>query len=178
MPRLFIAASLNKEALQKLESLSFGIPEVRWQRPDQMHCTLKFIGDCDHEEMDEICSALEKVESQEFSINLKGVGVFPNSKSPKVLWAGVEESPVLINLKNSIEKSLVEIGIAREKKRFRPHITLARLKNPNIQNIINYLKTNHFFNLKDIKLEEFHLFSSLLSHKGAKYRIEQSYFLG
>jgi 2'-5' RNA ligase len=129
MPRLFIAVDLPDETRNSLEKMSFGIPGAKWIDPQQVHLTVRFIGEVDGSTFLDIKKSLEDISMGPFSIELKGVGHFPPRGKPRVLWVGIEHNQALQSLKKKVDHALARISIEPEGRKFSPHITLARLKN-------------------------------------------------
>lgn len=175
MPRLFIAVDLPEKIIANLESMAFGIPGAKWVAPDQLHLTVRFIGEVDGALFRDIRDILSEVSSASFSLQLKGVGYFPPRGAPRVLWAGLEKSEPLQLLRKKVESALIRAGVAPEGRKFSPHITLARLKNSPVQKIANFLSGNGLFSQEPFQVEDFKLYSSVLSPKGAYHRVERVY---
>jgi 2'-5' RNA ligase len=175
MPRLFIAVDLPKAATESLHALSFGIPGAKWVRPEQLHLTVRFIGDVDGGLFHDIRDILAGVARGPFSLQLKGVGCFPPRGAPRVLWVGLEKSEELQRLRREIDTMLLQTGLDPEKRKFSPHITLARLKNSPVQKVMNFLAGNNLFRLDPFQVEDFRLYSSTLTPKGAYHRVERVY---
>jgi 2'-5' RNA ligase len=123
----------------------------------------------------EIADALSLIESTPFELTLKGVGHAPPRGEPRVLWIGVEEQPILLQLQRKIEKTLVELGLPPEKRNFQPHVTVARLNNTPHEWVANFLAQNALLRTPTFTVEEYHLVSSQLSSKGAVHTKEYSY---
>lgn len=132
--RLFTAIDLPSEILLRLERLLSALrPEafIKWSPLDNLHITTKFIGEWPEARVPEIHQALRRARRrQPFEVELKGLGWFPNERSPRVLWLGVEGATELAALAAETENALVPLGIAKEAREFSPHLTLARIKNP------------------------------------------------
>ena len=177
MPRLFIAVDLPDIIKKNLEAMFFGIPGARWVTHDQLHLTVRFIGEVEGNLFHDIKSALEEVGVAPFGLQLKGVGHFPPRGAPRVIWIGLEKSEPLQLLRKKIDTPLLKIGLEPEKRKFSPHITLARLKNTPIQKIANFLSGNGLFSQKPFQVDDFKLYSSSLTPKGAIHRAERVYSL-
>jgi 2'-5' RNA ligase len=132
--RLFTAIHLPSEILLRLERLISALrPEalVKWSPLDNLHVTTKFIGEWPEARVSELHQALGKVRRrQPFEVELKGMGWFPNERSPRVLWLGVEGGKDLAGLAADTEDALAALGVPKEQRPFSPHLTLARIKNP------------------------------------------------
>ena len=175
MPRLFIAVDLPEKILDNLGSMAFGIPGAKWVAPEQLHLTVRFIGEVDGALFRDIGDILHEVSAGSFSLQLKGVGYFPPRGTPRVLWAGLEKSEPLQLLRKKIDSALIRAGVAPEGRKFSPHITLARLKNSPVQKIANFLSGNGLFSQEPFQVEDFKLYSSVLSPKGAFHKVERVY---
>jgi len=141
MIRTFIAVELNptlKQAIagvqeglkRELQGLAAGV-RLQWVRVDSIHLTLKFLGDIEQGRVGNILHVLEEVgrDYEPFSIDVKGFGVFPNLRAPRVLWMGLaDQADVLIRLAGSIDAALAPLGFQIEPKPYSPHLTLARVK--------------------------------------------------
>ena len=176
MHRLFVAIDFPNEIKQGLSSLCYGLPGAKWVDTDQVHLTLRFIGEVDGGIFRDIRASLEEVHSECFLLRVKGVGCFPPRKVPRVLWAGLEKSNEMEQLKKRIDSQLHRIGIEPEKRKFSPHVTLARFKTkPSLNRVGDFLAGNALFSLPEFPVSEFHLYSSVLTQKGATHHVEASY---
>jgi 2'-5' RNA ligase len=175
MPRLFIAVDLPAEIKNNLGSMSYGIPGAKWIDPQQIHLTVRFIGEVDGTTFLDIKTALEQVSLKPFSLALKGVGHFPPRGKPRVLWVGIEQSQPLQSLKGRIDKILATVGLQPEGRKFSPHITLARLKNSPIHKVADFLAGNGLFSQEPFEIKDFKLYSSTLTPKGAIHKVEKVY---
>ena len=132
--RLFTAIDLPSEILLRLERLISALrPEalIKWSPLDNLHVTTKFIGEWPEPRVPELHEVLGKIRRrQPFELELKGLGWFPNDRSPRVLWLGVEGGKELAGLAAETEDALAALGIAKEQREFSPHLTLARIKSP------------------------------------------------
>jgi 2'-5' RNA ligase len=201
--RLFVALDLPDEtrhaiceAMHALQSLFRADPKsspVRWARPEGMHVTLKFIGhvgdpaDPSDEQniLSSICTALSKVHSpRPVEMNFRGMGFFPDTRRPRVMWCGVEASPNFASLAADIDRSLEPLGIAENEKAAVPHITLARFKPPNravaslTQATADLLRAAEEINSTSFgasSASEFHLFESFLKPSGAEYKCVRTF---
>ena len=108
---------------------------------------------------------------------MKGVGHFPPRGAPRIIWAGLEKSETLMFLRKKIDTALLQIGVTPEKRKFSPHITLARLKNTPPQKVARFLSGNGLFSQEPFQVEDFKLYSSTLTPKGAIHKVERIYSL-
>ncbi len=174
--RSFIAIELNEEIKRELGSLMEQLrplaPELKWVRPENLHITLKFLGEVKEEKIERIKKIIqEMVKSfRPFTIKIKGIGQFPEKRKPRVIWAGVEDSEGLFSLQKEVEKLLSGLGFKEEEREFTGHITLARIKNPSgIERLLERLSA---LKEKEFGTEEVHeiaLMKSELRPDGARY---------
>lgn len=178
MIRLFVGVELPEDLRERLASLYTGVPGARWVSPENMHLTLRFIGEVANDVADDIHDALSMLRPRRFDINLSGVGHFETGDEVRALWVGVERNAELTALRDRIESALVRIGLPPDGRRFTPHITLARLRDAPPQRVSEFLAHNALFRAGPIPVAHFTLFSSYLQHSGAIYTPEAEYFLG
>lgn len=172
MIRLFVAIDLPEVIRAFLGSMGGAIPGSRPVPPEQIHLTLKFIGEVDTAVLLDIQDALHTVRFPSFKLNLRGVGYFPPRGAPKVLWAGITPDTEVTRLRNRIEKTLADIDIPRGKRKFSPHFTICRLKNSPAVKVAEFLAGNSFLESPEFTVHEFKLYSSVLNKKGAIHRVE------
>jgi len=175
MPRLFVAVDLPAETRARLAVLAGGVPGARWVPPEQLHITLRFIGEVDNGVFADVIDALADVHMPPFPVAVAGLGHFPPRGAPKVLWAGVADGAPLIRLHDKIERRLQALGLAPDGRKFTPHLTLARLKGAPLGRVRDFLAHNGGLAGAPFEVREFHLYSSRLGHEGAAHRIEASY---
>ncbi|MEX1248484.1 MAG: RNA 2',3'-cyclic phosphodiesterase [Anaerolineales bacterium] len=134
--RTFIAIEMPKVLQRALDKASVNLRRqmadlpIRWLRTDNIHLTLKFIGETSEEIIPRIVAIIEEQASKvtPFEIQLGGLGVFPNPRKPLVLWVGVQAPATLLRLQQGIEVGLTQLGIAAEERPFHPHLTLGRVR--------------------------------------------------
>jgi 2'-5' RNA ligase len=128
--RIFIALDIPEDIRSHIaryvERVQTLVPSARWSRPESMHVTLKFIGQANAARVEEIKRALLQVTFHPFGVEFRNTGYFPNSRAPRIFWAGVESLHVLPALAAATDAALEKIGIGREDKPYHPHVTLAR----------------------------------------------------
>jgi 2'-5' RNA ligase len=175
--RTFIAIDLD-EALKKrlaalVDELKPMAGNVRWVGLSGMHLTLKFLGEIPEEEVAGISSVLEDIAGRHrpFPLLFKGTGAFPPGKrQPRVLWVGAAPVAALTSLQGDIEKEMERQGYERERRPFRPHLTLGRVKYPApFDSLINSLKQHEERIFGELNVQSFIFFRSILSPSGAQY---------
>ena len=177
MYRLFVAVDVPEQVKIELASFAFGLPGAKWVPEDQFHITMHFIGEVDGGEFEDIRQTLSEVRGEEFEITLNGIGVFPPRKEPKVLWVGVDKSDELQQLRNRVGSALKRAGVELERRKFSPHLTLARLKKTPSGKLAMFMGGHNLYRSSVIKVKEFTLYSSVLTSKGAIHNVEEVYRL-
>jgi 2'-5' RNA ligase len=128
--RIFVGIDLSSEIRDRITRFLEGIqgfaPGVRWVHPESVHITLKFIGEQTPEQVEAITGALRRIESPAFEIRCGGYGFFPTAKAPRVFWIGIQATPQLAALAESIDLATAELGVPREDRAYSPHLTLGR----------------------------------------------------
>jgi len=175
MHRLFIAIDLPEEIKGNLGAISYGLPGARWVASEQVHLTLRFVGEVDGSMFEDIGHGLAGILGPSFSLTIKGLGFFPPRGQPRVLWAGLEASEDLKKLKGRVDGRLRELGLAPDGRKFSPHITLARLRGTPRTRLADFLAGYGLFSLPPFAVDEFHLYSSVLTPGGAVHQKEASY---
>jgi 2'-5' RNA ligase len=125
---------------------------------------------------DDVDAALSAVSAKPFSLALTGLGLF-GDKQPRVLWAGVARSEPLVALANKIEIAVQRAGLDPDTRKFAPHVTLAKLKDPDKRRLRQFLEANGAFASEAFPVNRFVLYSSFTGHEGAHYTPERYYLL-
>ncbi|MBN2808092.1 MAG: RNA 2',3'-cyclic phosphodiesterase [Deltaproteobacteria bacterium] len=175
--RLFIALDLPEYIKRELVLLNTDLPQARWVPAVQLHLTLRFIGELDETFVEDLKAALAVIRFPSFPLSLKGLGCFPSRRNPQVLWVGLEKSVALMALRKKVEIVLVKFGVTPDPRQFSPHITLARTRKTPSALITTFLNQYALFHLPKITVSSFHLYSSILSSKGAWHRHEAEFLL-
>lgn len=175
MIRLFVGIVLPEDVRARLSGMCAGVPGARWIPPENLHLTLRFIGEVPEGEMEDIHHALAAVRTRRFDMSLAGVGHFETGGEVRALWVRVEKNPELSALQARIESALVRIGLDPEERRFTPHVTLCRLRDTPAARVSSFLSHNNMFRVGPIPVESFSLFSSFRKAEGAIYREEAEY---
>src|SRR5262245_39239229 len=134
--RVFLAIDVPSEIRERLASVQEKIRPAatgaRWVAPESIHVTLKFIGEMPEKRREEIDQALRGLTWKHIKVNVRGVGFFPGTRSPRVFWAGLEAASIE-GLAGEIDNRLERAGFDRERRAFRPHLTLARARNTHLE---------------------------------------------
>ena len=173
--RLFIALSLPALIRARLAELEHGLPGARWVVPENLHLSLRFIGEVDGRQAHDIDAALAQVRASCFSLGLSGVGRFGQGRKSRALWVGTDPNPDLDRLYLKIEQAVRSAGLPAEGRKFKPHVTLARFKSDPGHRLHEYLARNALFRAEAFEARDFILYSSFLSHNGAIYSPEAVY---
>jgi 2'-5' RNA ligase len=174
MIRLFAAIEIPENVRLQLSLLQGGIPGARWSPLENMHLTLRFIGEVDQTVARDIDDVLVDIRARSFTLALKGVGEF-GRKEGRALWAGISNGEALQHLAAKIESALQRMGLPAETRKYSPHVTLARLKDVPISEIQAFLTTHAMFKSPSFEVGQFALFSSQQTTKGSRYRTESVY---
>ncbi len=182
--RLFVAIELSSEVRESIaafqEELKPQVSWVRWVRPENLHLTLRFVGEADPSKVQALTELLSQplVGFGPFAFELQGFGCFPTPKRARVIWVGVNPVPAeLRRLQSVAESSVRQLGVEPEMRPFEPHLTIARLKRPDpaLAGIISASSGRSFGRLT---VSELVLFESRLSPRGASYRVLKKLGLG
>ncbi|WP_428408311.1 RNA 2',3'-cyclic phosphodiesterase [Hyphococcus sp.] len=176
MHRLFVALSLPEIVADALTTLQYGVEGARWRPEESFHLTLAFIGEADRHGFTAALDALSGIEAPAFEMRLSGVGTF-GDKNPHALWAGADATPELLHLQAKVETALRRSGFNLEKRKFKPHVTLAYLKGTPQDAAELYAAQHGLFSCGPFPVEDFHLYSSQLGNENSVYQIEASYAL-
>lgn len=183
--RLFIAVPSAPELRGDIEEIKEELrgsgADVKWVEGENLHFTLKFLGEVPKSQIPEISCALSRVSSllHPFSIRFLGVGCFPNAGNMRVVWLGIENDSDLLSLQKQVEEAMEALGFAREKNSFRAHLTLGRVRTARGKDLLR--KTIE--KIRDVEagrmeVSSFTLMKSHLTSKGPSYSVVEEYRLG
>ena len=167
MHRLFVALRPPATICEQLLDLMEGVPDLRWQQDEQLHLTLRFIGEVERPVAEDIAAALERVSFERFSVALDGVGSFEKHRHG-ALWAGVQPKDQLKALNAKVERACQSAGLEPERRAYHPHITLARWKG-RAPGLDSFLERHGGLSSEPWEANEFILYESRLGHEGAHY---------
>ena len=162
---------------ERLGFLAGGLPGARWTPVDNLHCTLRFIGEVPAWRAEEIDAALANLRAPGFALSLAGVGVFSRGAKAATLYAGVERSPALDHLQAKVETALQRAGLDPERRRFAPHVTLARVDAVAEPRLAAWVQAHNLFRAEPVTVEHFTLFSSRTGKEASAYTAEVEYGL-
>lgn len=173
MMRLFVGLALPAELAAQLESLGGGVPGARWVAARNLHLTLRFVGEVDEEQAEDLHHQLASLRSPEFDVRLNGFGTFGGRK-PRALWVGVEPNPMLDALQSRIERLAQNAGLEAETRNFTPHVTLAWLKDAPADRIAAFMRHHSPFSAA-FAISTIRLYQSHLHAQGAEYQVVAEY---
>ncbi len=171
--RLFVGIALPDDIRARLAGLKGGLHGARWVAPENLHLSLRFIGEVAGGEHSDVAHALKTISAKAFDLKLSGLGAFDRRGRVHAIWAGVEkgvEKPdALARLQGSVESTLVRSGLEPEHRKFKPHVTLARMKSGSAAEAGQFLEAHNGFSAGPFTVDHFTLFESHLGHGGAHY---------
>jgi 2'-5' RNA ligase len=178
--RSFIAIHLPEELIARISGFQDRLKrmkgDIRWVHPEAMHLTLKFLGDVDSGQMESIFANMAEAGKSvsPFDLTVRGTGVFPDIRRPRILWLGIESPVELIQLTHTLNDLLGSLGFKPEEREFHPHLTLGRVRSlqgtePVIRTMMDSGFTGESFTVKSI-----FLMKSDLKPSGPEYTILQS----
>ena len=175
MLRLFIAVDLPAELRPAVARLCQGIGGARWTRPEQLHVTLRFLGDTPEDRLDNMRVRLRQVRMPRFELALRGTGVFPPAGArPRVLWLGFDPPEPLRALKHTVD-GVLGPDPETAKRGFSPHLTLARFPMRPRHDLDRFLAEHAGFDGGSFLVSNFHLYNSTLRPEGALHEIVESF---
>jgi 2'-5' RNA ligase len=178
---LDIDPAIRERMTRYLEGVRGFAPDARWVKAESFHITLKFIGEQKPEQVEQIKRELAAVRAHPFDISFRGHGFFPNPRSPRVFWLGIEAGEDLPKLASTVDEAVSRTGVPRETNDYQPHLTLARSgsgrprpqpgdrPSPPLRRLAERLKDMPAPDFGTMTAREFYLYESKLSPGGAKY---------
>lgn len=166
--RLFVALRPPRPVRALLMRAMHGISGARWQSDEQLHLTLRFIGEVDHHRAEDVAAALGALHAPVIGARIAGVGLFERQGRPHMVWAGTEPQEPLAALHRKVDQLLARVGITPETRAFVPHVTLARL-NRGSGPVASFLALNSDLASPAFEFAEVMLYESELGHGGSRY---------
>jgi RNA 2',3'-cyclic 3'-phosphodiesterase len=174
--RLFIALTLPAAVRDVLAALAVPLPGVNWTPPEQLHVTLRFLGDVPAEQSDPMAERLAEVQVAPFILPVEGVGAFPPNRPPRVVWIGIGSGhPRLFQLRQRIDDALLASGLQLDVRTFHPHVTLARCTENAAAAIGHWLHAHRETAAPPFRVESFDLYSSELRPAGAVHTLKRRF---
>ena len=177
MHRLFVAIRPPEPIRDLLIDAMDDSPELRWVPDDNLHLTLRFIGEVERPLADDLTAALATVRNEAFDLRLTGVGMF-DPRGGGALWAGIAPREQVATLAAKVDRACVAAGLEPEHRAFHPHITLARFTRHNQAFAHALIERNRGLGSEPFNVDRFTLFESQLSRHGAHYRPAAAFPLG
>jgi RNA 2',3'-cyclic 3'-phosphodiesterase len=179
--RVFIAIDVPDEVRRALGEVQRALRPLtntaRWVAPETIHITLRFLGEVQEKRLEDIDMALTGLTWKPFTITVRGVGFFPGTRSPRVFWAGME-APTMQSLAEQLDTRMERLGFEKEKRAFRPHITLARAKNTRIDSSLVLAAAKYEeHDFGSFGVDRLYLFQSTLKPSGAVYEKLKEFLL-
>ena len=184
MKRIFTAIDISDEARRQVSDyiayLRAEFPNVRvgWDKPEKLHLTLKFLGDIDEGQLQDLNEAVKETVKQitSFKLRISKTGAFPSTKKARVLWLGVEdEKGSLQKLNEVLENEGERKGFAKEKRDFKAHLTIARLREPHQSKALIERHLQNDFEAEEFTVSEITIYQSQLQKTGSIYSIDSKY---
>ena len=183
--RTFVAVEIPsplRQALSEMIDELRRIPvDIKWVRPESIHITLKFLGEITPEEVQKVFTAVEHVAARHspFALSTAAGGAFPSLSRPKVYWIGLNPANQdrLNHLQQDLEEQLEKFGFPREKRAFRPHLTIGRVRHPRGIEVLNKQFMAYPFPEYSLPVNALLVMKSELRREGARYTIQKSFVL-
>jgi RNA 2',3'-cyclic 3'-phosphodiesterase len=171
MHRLFVALRPPLAIRQLLQATAGGVPGARWQEDDQLHLTVRYIGEVDRAMAEEVALALARVHGSAADVAIAGVGAFDKQGRVDALWAGVAPPAALVTLHHKVDRALVRIGLPPERRAYLPHLTLARLPRSlgDGPGVARWQRDNAALTSPVFRLDQLILYESQLARDRAHY---------
>jgi 2'-5' RNA ligase len=177
MHRLFVAIRPPEPVRDLLIDAMDDSSDLRWQDEEQLHLTLRFVGEVDRPLANDLADALSRIRADRFELRINGLGRF-EQRSSGALWAGVEPKAPVAALAAKVERVSQDVGLEPEHRAFHPHITLARWKGRRTREVERFLERRPGLVSDPFDVTEFILFESQLSRHGVHYEAVATYPLG
>ena len=177
--RLFVALPLPAPVRDMLAALAEPLPGVNWTPPEQLHVTLRFLGDVNTATMQAMAERLATVRVSPFILPIEGLGTFPPNRPPRVLWIGLGSGhPRLFQLRQRLDDALLATGLQLDVRTFHPHITLARCTEDAAPAVTHWMHKHRAVAPPPFRVESFDLYASELRPAGAVHTLKQRFPLG
>jgi len=175
--RLFAAIAVPDDIAQVLARRQQGLPGARWRPRESLHVTLRFFGEVSEATAHDLDGELAQVRGTPFELVLSGAGAFGEGPVSRAVWAGVEDSAPLRQLHGRCEAAARRAGLAAETRTFRPHLTLAYLRDAPPDRVGAWVRNHNLLRSPPFRVDRFGLYSSWRSHEGSRYELEREYLL-
>jgi RNA 2',3'-cyclic 3'-phosphodiesterase len=173
MPRLFTGLELPRDVRTRLSLLSAPLSGAKWVETEDLHLTLRFLGDIDARTADEFIESIGPFTVEPFELTLSGLGVFGNQR-PDVIWVGAEPKDVVGRLNQWHERAARAVGLEPDTRPFVPHVTLARLRGTRPQEVARFLESRGQIELPPFQVSRLAIFSARPGTGGGPYAVEET----
>ncbi|MAI89820.1 RNA 2',3'-cyclic phosphodiesterase [Ponticaulis sp.] len=177
MYRLFAAVEIPRDIGEALQAISHKVTGASWRPIENYHITLRFFGELDRHTAEELDRELGEIDAPQMQLRLKGAGWFGASE-PHSIWAGVAPDDGLTRLASKCERAARRIGLPRDKRSFRPHVTLAYCHGTSLEEAMVFSQKHSTLDLGPFWVDRFHLYSSWSGKGPSRYVSEAEYPLG
>ncbi len=174
MPRLFTGLEVPRHVADLLAGLRGGLPGARWAEPNDYHITLRFIGDVERRVAQDLAEELDGSRAPSLTVTVTGLDAFGGAR-PHAVIASVDGSRALTELQSEHERIARRVGLPPERRKFSPHVTLARLRTTNVLDVADYLSLRGGFRPFSFTPTRFVLFSAREQTGGGPYLVEAAY---
>ena len=179
MMRLFAGLAIPPDLADDFARLQGGIPDARWTARDNFHVTLSYIGEVSEDAVEDVDEALASVFAPAFNLQIAGMDSFSQGNDPKVIWFGLAPNIALLGLKNKVDAALERYGLPFEKRKYIPHVTLARFRQlPDTQKTVDFMQAHASIETDPFPVDEFILYNSISGKDGPVYEPLEYYPLG
>ncbi len=175
MIRLFAALDIPDDVATQLLALQTGLQDVRWSSRENLHVTLRYMGNLKEPMAGEVDHALARLKAKPFMVRLTELGSFGDTHRAHTLWAGVEKSQALLNLQTKIENAVQALGLDPDKRKYAPHITLGRLGHGTPEDAAAWIASKGQLAPLEFEVTRMVLYSSHRREKGSIYTPERYY---
>jgi len=176
--RLFIGLEPPEPLRDELAALAIGLPGARWVEADNLHLTLRFLGEVNRAQAEDLDAELATLRAAPAPVRLQGIGTFGQGRRVHAVWVGAEKDPALVRLHEAVESAVGRAGFPKETRKFLPHVTLARLKNPDRARLEGFIGAHNARAFPPFTADEVVLYQSHLTRDGAQYEVMERYGLG
>ncbi len=175
--RLFVALALPSDLRAALAGMAIGLRGARWVAAEDLHLTLRFVGEVHPAEAEDLDAALTALHAPPVEVRLGGIGTFGKGRRVHALWVGAERAPALAHLQEKVESAVVRAGFTPETRKFTPHVTLARLRDADRGRLEGFIGGHNDRPFPPFTAESVTLFQSHLTRDGAHYEALADYAL-
>lgn len=169
MIRLFAAIGLPAATRERLSPLASGLAGARWVPPENLHVTLRFLGGVPEDRVGDLAAAFDVLRAPPFPVTLRGTGHFGSGRRIRSVWVGVERTPGLVALQAKVERAAVACGHEPERRKFAPHVTVARLGRAPAGHVRAWLEASGGFAESPFDVSAFTLYESRPGRSGPAY---------